>query len=217
MGPASHIIQCAPIASNECPTSNGRRLHRRRSTATWSPVRLGARYRRPGVPGPPSSLGPIRAGAGQFHLVTDRLDSGLRRTPKTWRSAPRAPSAHAVSFMSSSCWLFDSAACKRRQGQRQRIGAPAQDSDRPHRTPMGAGAGDLPPALLDHWRDAVLELLHPRDMLTRFRSPSAPEGASLALGRSGRCHGAGELIRKRQPWCFAVELARAKTAAAGLA
>jgi len=191
-----HIIQCA-LSHRRMPRPHADGCIRRRAR---QPVFCPSGRRLPPVEdsGPPSPRSnPSKA--DQFHL---RHGSGVgcrsSSQPTTWRSAPRAPSRRTLFGSMSHLGCF-AKRCVKPTGQRaRRIGATAQDSDRPHRTPMGAGAGRPAPwPLLDHWRMPVLELLQSRDIADApSRSLLGPLRRPSAALTFRADHGAG---RKRDP------------------
>jgi len=206
----THIIQVL-YRIDECPPSWPTAASAT-STATWSSCPSGARYRlRSSCP--PHLGRPARAGTSSISVTRSgrrfRSSSAIPDNREK-RHHARLPAQRCSGSMSP-LWLFDKRLREARQANRQALDATAQDMTDHTERLNGRWCGDLP-LRCRYWRDAVLELLQSRDMLTRlsYRPRCRGKALRLAPGRSGPDTRAGRTDPQTAPWCFAVELASGK-------
>ena len=144
------------------------------------------------------TLGRSEQGLDQFHLVTDRgasipvfvgsTDNLEKRTTRAFRRTLFGSMVHL--------WLYDRRCVKPDKTNASALALlPKAVSDHTERL-WTLMRETCPLPLLDHWRDAVLDLLQSREMLTRLPFALGPlEGRRLALDVPALTTALGELIR----------------------
>lgn len=158
------------------------------------------------------TLGRSEQGLDQFHLVTDQAsipvfvgnpDNLEKRTTRAFRRTLFGSMSHL--------WLFDKRCVKPDKANASALALlPRTVTDHTERL-WALVRETCPLPLLDHWRDAVLELLQSRDMLTRLPFALGPlEGHRLALDVPALTTALGELIRNGTLGVSQVELASGK-------
>ncbi|MPZ47699.1 MAG: hypothetical protein GEV05_30970 [Betaproteobacteria bacterium] len=144
------------------------------------------------------TLGRAERGLDQFHLVTDQgasipvfvgcTENLEKRTTRAFRRTLFGSMVHL--------WLFDRRCVRPDRANASALALlPKAVSDHTERL-WTLVRETCPLPLLDHWRDAVLDLLQSRQMLTRLPFALGPlEGHRLALDVPALTTALGELIR----------------------
>ncbi|MGD9728597.1 MAG: hypothetical protein AB7V39_19705 [Nitrospiraceae bacterium] len=143
------------------------------------------------------TLGRSEQGLDQFHLLTEQgapipvfvgnAENLEKRTTRAFRRTLFGSMVHL--------WLFDRRCIKPDKPNASALALlPKGKSDHTERL-WALVRETCPLPLLDHWRDAVLELLQSREMLTRLPSALGPlEGHRLTLDVPALTTALGELI-----------------------
>ena len=159
------------------------------------------------------TLGRSEQGLDQFHLVTDQgasipvfvgnTDNLEKRTTRAFRRTLFGSMVHL--------WLYDRRCVKPDKANASALALlPKAVSDHTERL-WTLTRETCPLPLLDHWRDAVLDLLQSREMLTRLPFSLGPlEGHRLTLDVPALTKALGELIRNGTLGVSQYELASAK-------
>lgn len=144
------------------------------------------------------TLGRAEQGLDQFHLVTEQgasvpvfvgnADQLEKRTTRAFRRTLFGSMVHV--------WLFDKRCVQPDKANASALALlPSGSSDHTERL-WALVRETCPLPLLDHWRDAVLELLQSQDMLVRLPfALGRLEGHRLALNVPALTMALGELIR----------------------
>jgi hypothetical protein len=143
------------------------------------------------------TLGRSEQGLDRFHLVTEQasipvfvgnVENLEKRTTRAFRRTLFGSMVHL--------WLFDKRCVKPDKANASALALlPKAVSDHTERL-WALVQETCPLPLLDHWRDAVVELLRSQDMLTRLPFALGPlEGHRLAFDVTALTTALGEFIR----------------------